>query len=72
MADPASNVQLIQAVILLGAAVVVVPLFNRLGLGSVLGYLVARDLSASADRQRLLWPEASVRRSRAVRAGYRG
>ncbi|MDR6841343.1 Kef-type K+ transport system membrane component KefB [Pseudoxanthomonas sacheonensis] len=38
MADPASNMQLIQAVILLGAAVVMVPLFNRLGLGSVLGY----------------------------------
>lgn len=40
MADPTSNIQLIQAVILLGAAVVV-PLFHRLGLGSVLGYLMA-------------------------------
>jgi glutathione-regulated potassium-efflux system protein KefB len=33
--------QLVQAVALLGAAVVVVPLFRRLGLGSVLGYLAA-------------------------------
>ncbi|ASK26426.1 monovalent cation:proton antiporter-2 (CPA2) family protein [Neisseria chenwenguii] len=32
---------LIQVVALLGAAVVAVPLFKRLGLGSVLGYLVA-------------------------------
>ena len=33
--------QLIRVVALLGAAVVVVPLFRRLGLGSVLGYLAA-------------------------------
>lgn len=33
--------QLVQAVALLGAAVVVVPLFRRAGLGSVLGYLAA-------------------------------
>lgn len=33
--------QLIRAVALLGAAVVAVPLFRRLGLGSVLGYLAA-------------------------------
>jgi CPA2 family monovalent cation:H+ antiporter-2/glutathione-regulated potassium-efflux system protein KefB len=32
---------LVSAVVLLGAAVVAVPLFKRLGLGSVLGYLVA-------------------------------
>lgn len=41
MAVEASNSQLIQVVTLLGAAVVMVPLFRRLGLGSVLGYLVA-------------------------------
>ena len=33
--------QLVRVVALLGAAVVVVPLFRRLGLGSVLGYLAA-------------------------------
>ncbi|KAF1020865.1 MAG: Glutathione-regulated potassium-efflux system protein KefC [Paracidovorax wautersii] len=33
--------QLVQVVTLLGAAVVAVPLFRRLGLGSVLGYLAA-------------------------------
>lgn len=41
MAAESANSQLIQAVILLGAAVLVVPLFRRLGLGSVLGYLTA-------------------------------
>ncbi|WOD09823.1 monovalent cation:proton antiporter-2 (CPA2) family protein [Pseudomonas sp. NyZ704] len=40
MAD-ASGFSLVQAVILLGAATVAVPLFRRLGLGSVLGYLAA-------------------------------
>src|SRR5262245_17923977 len=39
--EASSNTQLIQAVTLLGAAVIMVPLFRRLGLGSVLGYLVA-------------------------------
>ena len=33
--------QLIGMVTLLGAAVVAVPLFKRIGLGSVLGYLAA-------------------------------
>jgi glutathione-regulated potassium-efflux system protein KefB len=40
MADETSA-QLIKIVALLGAAVVAVPLFRRLGLGSVLGYFVA-------------------------------
>ncbi len=40
MAD-ASGFGLGQAIILLGASVVAVPLFRRLGLGSVLGYLCA-------------------------------
>jgi glutathione-regulated potassium-efflux system protein KefB len=40
MAD-ASGFGLGQAIVLLGAATVAVPLFKRLGLGSVLGYLVA-------------------------------
>src|SRR5688572_20249346 len=39
--EPTTNDPLIQAVTLLGAAVIMVPLFRRLGLGSVLGYLVA-------------------------------
>ncbi|PQA31280.1 cation:proton antiporter, partial [Amnimonas aquatica] len=38
-AEGGSN--LVQVVTLLGAAVVFVPLFRRLGLGSVLGYLTA-------------------------------
>ena len=33
--------ELTQAVSLLGAALVAVPLFRKLGLGSVLGYIVA-------------------------------
>lgn len=36
-----SSISIIQVVSLLGAAVVAVPLFKRLGLGSVLGYLAA-------------------------------
>lgn len=39
MAVEGSSVELIKVVTLLGAAVVAVPLFKRLGLGSVLGYL---------------------------------
>jgi Kef-type K+ transport system membrane component KefB len=34
---------LIQALIYLGAGVIAVPIFKRLGLGSVLGYLAAGD-----------------------------
>jgi glutathione-regulated potassium-efflux system protein KefB len=41
MAVEATNSQLIQVVALLGSAVLMVPLFRRLGLGSVLGYLTA-------------------------------
>lgn len=36
-----SGISIIQVVSLLGAAVVGVPLFKRLGLGSILGYLAA-------------------------------
>ncbi|WP_146909033.1 monovalent cation:proton antiporter-2 (CPA2) family protein [Arenimonas daejeonensis] len=36
-----NDTQLLNVVVLLGAAVVAVPLFKRLGLGSVLGYLAA-------------------------------
>ncbi len=39
MSVPAESHQLVNAVVLLGAAVIGVPLFKRLGLGSVLGYL---------------------------------
>jgi glutathione-regulated potassium-efflux system protein KefB len=41
MADASSGPELTKVVTLLGAAVVVVPLFRWLGLGSVLGYLAA-------------------------------
>ena len=39
--ESATGDQLVRVVALLGAAVVMVPLFRRLGLGSVLGYLAA-------------------------------
>ena len=39
--ESAHGVALVQVVALLGAGVVAVPLFKRLGLGSVLGYLAA-------------------------------
>ncbi|MFN4295551.1 MAG: monovalent cation:proton antiporter-2 (CPA2) family protein [Brevundimonas sp.] len=41
MADAATGMELGHAVVLLGAAVVAAPLFRKLGLGSVLGYLAA-------------------------------
>ncbi|MBV2161553.1 monovalent cation:proton antiporter-2 (CPA2) family protein, partial [Achromobacter denitrificans] len=41
MSLPSDGNQLVNVVVLLGAAVVAVPLFKRLGLGSVLGYLAA-------------------------------
>lgn len=41
MAVEAGSEQLVRVVVLLGAGVVAVPLFKRLGLGSVLGYLAA-------------------------------
>ena len=41
MAVEAANGDLLHVVELLGAAVVAVPLFKRLGLGSILGYLAA-------------------------------
>lgn len=41
MSVETSTSQLVSVVALLGAAVVAVPIFRRLGLGSVLGYLAA-------------------------------
>lgn len=41
MSVESESSQLVNVVALLGAAVVAVPLFRRLGLGSVLGYLAA-------------------------------
>mgnify|MGYP006204355721 CR=1 FL=1 len=41
MAAEGNASQLVGIVTLLGAAVVAVPLFKRLGLGTVLGYLAA-------------------------------
>ncbi len=41
MAAEGTGGELVKAVALLGAAVIMVPLFRRLGLGSVLGYLAA-------------------------------
>ena len=41
MSAEAASSELVKAVALLGAAVVMVPLFRRIGLGSVLGYLAA-------------------------------
>ncbi|HVZ14684.1 MAG TPA: cation:proton antiporter, partial [Bauldia sp.] len=39
MAVDSQNTELIAAVALLGAAVISVPIFKRIGLGSVVGYL---------------------------------
>lgn len=41
MAAEAGNHELVQVVVLLGAGVIAVPVFKRLGLGSILGYLAA-------------------------------
>jgi glutathione-regulated potassium-efflux system protein KefB len=41
MAAEASGSELVQVVALLGAAVIAVPVFKRVGLGSILGYLAA-------------------------------
>ncbi len=41
MAVDTQSSELISAVALLGSAVIAVPIFKRLGLGSVIGYLVA-------------------------------
>jgi monovalent cation:proton antiporter-2 (CPA2) family protein len=41
MATESQSVELLPVVVLLGAAVVAVPVFRRIGLGSVLGYLAA-------------------------------
>lgn len=41
MSTPSGGADLVSVVALLGAAVIAVPLFKRLGLGSVLGYLAA-------------------------------
>ncbi|WP_426806295.1 cation:proton antiporter, partial [Stenotrophomonas sp. SrG] len=41
MAEEAGASELVKVVARLGAAVVMVPLFRRLGLGSVLGYVAA-------------------------------
>ena len=41
MAEVGAGADLLQAIVLLGAGVVAVPIFKRIGLGSVVGYLVA-------------------------------
>nr|WP_277422471.1 cation:proton antiporter [Xanthomonas axonopodis] len=41
MSQPGQSSELINVVVLLGATVIAIPLFRRLGLGSVLGYLAA-------------------------------
>lgn len=63
MSEPAESSELINVVTLLGAAVVAIPLFRRLGLGSVLGYLAAglaigrSGLACSMTRRRsCMWP----------------
>jgi Kef-type K+ transport systems, membrane components len=63
MAVEGGGEQLVKVVALLGAAVVMVPLFRRLGLGSVLGYLSAGlligpfGLAGSPTRRRsCTWP----------------
>ena len=41
MSSEAHSISLITPVVLLAAAVIAVPIFKRIGLGSVLGYLIA-------------------------------
>lgn len=41
MSEEAHSISLLAPVVLLTAAVIAVPLFKRIGLGSVLGYLIA-------------------------------
>lgn len=41
MSSEAHSISLIAPVVLLAAAVIAVPIFKRIGLGSVLGYLIA-------------------------------
>ena len=41
MSEEAHSIGLLAPVVLLAAAVIAVPIFKRLGLGSVLGYLIA-------------------------------
>jgi len=43
MSAEATSISLLSPVILLTAAVIAVPLIKRLGLSSVLGYLIAQD-----------------------------
>ena len=59
MSVPAEGNQLVNVVVLLGAAVVAVPLFKRLGLGSVLGiwrpaWRSARSASVFSDPKSIL------------------
>ncbi len=41
MSSEAHSISLVAPVVLLAAAVIAVPIFKRIGLGSVLGYLIA-------------------------------
>jgi len=58
MAEPTGGMGLGHAVALLGMAVVAVPLFRRLGLGSVLGYLAAGLLIGPFGLKVVQEPEA--------------
>ena len=53
MAAEASGSELVQVVALLTAGVVAVPMFKRLGLGSVLGYLAAGVWSSARSASRI-------------------
>jgi glutathione-regulated potassium-efflux system protein KefB len=60
MAAEASGVELGQAVALLAAGVVAVPLFRKVGLGSVLGYLTAGVIVGPFGFGVLSDPEATL------------
>ena len=56
---------LVNVAIYLGAAVIAVPLFARLGLGAVLGYLVAERRSVARDfLAALFWPDEATSKAR--------
>lgn len=57
MAAAESGTELVKVVVLLAAGVIAVPLFKRLGLGSVLGYLAAGSPSG-----RSAWASSAMRR----------
>ncbi|WP_140985310.1 monovalent cation:proton antiporter-2 (CPA2) family protein [Asticcacaulis tiandongensis] len=60
MSSEAHAIDLLPVVTLLGAAVIAVPLFRRLGLGSVLGYLAAGVIIGPFGLKAIAHPESAL------------